>query len=334
MRTQTTHGLLAVLAAVGLGALVGAAGSASATSNTANGPTTLPRPTNERWSDRGPRAPVSGAVPGLTGNAAEWAAGDAAVRFRSLVAERATRLSGGVGGSGAAATPTAENDLHIGWGTAFAQPNGTGLRATHTVFTGAAAVTPGSDVVYAPTALAPGGACMEMTTAYTSRGPLLWAWDWCGGNAGVGKLVTVDADFLNTYTTTVNGQAACSTEVRQTNASNNTWSSYLYNYRTQVWDLFYTSSGTFDLSDRGYGWDIFEIYSTRNPTTATAWYCSSMAGQRFEASSIEVNLRGHGRPPAPAPRTRTARLRRLVRRSTTALPCPSPWSDPMTTGLR
>jgi hypothetical protein len=160
------------------------------------------------------------------------------------------------------------------------------------VFTGAAALTHGGDVVYAPTALPSGGSCMEMTTAYTSDGPVLWAWNWCGGNDGVGKLVTIDASFLSTYTTTVNGQAAYSTEIRQTNASNNTWSSYLYNYQTHAWDIFYTSSGSYDLGETNFGWDMFEIYSTTNPATNTAWYCSSMAGKRFEASGIAISLDG------------------------------------------
>jgi hypothetical protein len=38
-------------------------------------------------------------------------------------------------------------------------------------------VTTKSDYVYAPTAIRAGGACMEMTTAYTPSGPSLWAWD-------------------------------------------------------------------------------------------------------------------------------------------------------------
>jgi hypothetical protein len=230
---------------------------------------------------------TGGVVAGLTGEAAERAAGPAAEHFRELAAERSHRVS-----TADSAKLAAESYLHTAWGTLFWQPNGKGIRATHSVFTGADAVTHGGDVVYAPTALAPGGACMEMTTAYTSGGPVLWAWDWCGGNAGIGKLVTIDAGFLATYTTTVNGYAAYRTDVHQTDAASNTWSAYLYNYQTQAWDTFYTSSGTYDLDDPEFGWDIFEIYSTRDPATNQAWYCASMAGRKFEASDIEVNING------------------------------------------
>ena len=150
MRPQVAHGVMTFLVTAGLAVVVGAAGSASATTTAVLGPVTLPRSVNDHWAHRGPDAPVTGVVAGLTGHAAEVAAGDAAVRFRSLAAERARRLSAAVGGSGAAAQDASE--LHIGWGTAFAQPNGMGLRATHTVFTGPAAVA----LVlmwYAPTAL-------------------------------------------------------------------------------------------------------------------------------------------------------------------------------------
>lgn len=72
-----------------------------------------------------------------------------------------------------------------------------GLQATHAVLN---VTTTGGDFVYAPTALPPGGACTEMTTAYTPSGPKLWAWDWCGGRDTIGKIVNMDAAFQSTYT--------------------------------------------------------------------------------------------------------------------------------------
>ncbi|MFI5916084.1 cellulose binding domain-containing protein [Dactylosporangium sp. NPDC051541] len=229
---------------------------------------------------------IGGEVPGLTGAAAQAAAGAAGVHFRELAEQRQQRVA-----AAAQAQPLAAV-LHEAWGTMFQQPNNQGIRATHSVFTGSAAVTHGQDVVYSPTVMSPGGACMEMTTAYTSSGPVLWAWDWCGGNPGVGKLVNIDANFLATYTTSVNGYAAYRTDVHKTNASNNQWTGYLYNYKTSAWDTFYVDSGAYDLDSPGFGWDIFEIYSERNPATNQAWYCGSMSGRKFEASSIEINLNG------------------------------------------
>jgi hypothetical protein len=130
-------------------------------------------------------------------------------------------------------------------------------------------------------------------TAFSQpTGPLLWAWNWCGSNNTVGKLVAIDADFLGTYTTTVNGQAAYTTQIVKTSAANNTWTSYLYNYRTHAWDTFYTSSSRYALGETDFGWDMFEIYATTNPATNAAWYCSSMAGKRFETSGTQLTLDG------------------------------------------
>ncbi len=279
-------------------------------------PAMLQRPASDQQGQLGALAPIGAEVVGLTGTAAQQLAGPAADQFRRYAADRSRQLtpravggqsapkSGSTGSGGAVSggqpRPLAAAELHTAWGTLFEQPNGKGIQATHSVLTGTAAVTHNPDVVYAPTVLSPGGACMEMTTAYTAQGPLLWAWDWCGGNAGIGKVVTINASFLTTYTTTVNGQPAYSTDVHQTNAANNTWAAYLYNYQTHAWDTFYTSSGTYDLADKGFGWDIFEIYSTVNPATNTAWYCTSMAGKKFEASSIKVNINGTWAAATPA----------------------------------
>lgn len=295
----------AAVAAAGIltAAMAGVAAADTASADGTAGP--LPRPAADRPDQRGADAPIGRVVPGLTGAAAQRAAGAAGERFRTMTAQRASRIGAGTAASGAAvnagspaaeATRLEDEDLHTAWGTLFSQSKGQGIKATHSVFTGAAASTHGGDVVYAPTALAPGGACMEMTTAYTSEGPRLWAWDWCGGTPdygkGIGKIVTIDSTFLSTYTTTVNGQAAFSTDVHQTNPSNNTWTGYLYNFQTHAWDIFFTSSGTYNLSDKAFGWDIFEIYSTVNPATNNAWYCASMNGKKFDASSIEVNIGG------------------------------------------
>jgi len=106
-----------------------------------------------------------------------------------------------------------------------------GLQATHTVLS---VIVHNGDVLYAPTALPPGGACAEMTTAYTADGPLLWAWDWCGGRDTIGKVVNMNASFLATYTTTVDGAPAYTMEEVQTSTSTNAWTVYLYNYSTHA----------------------------------------------------------------------------------------------------
>jgi hypothetical protein len=228
-------------------------------------------------------ARLGGQVPGLTGAAAQQAAGQAADRFRALTAERIRQQA-----SQSSLTDAAPaTDLHTAWGVFFNDRASTGLLATHSVST---VTTHGGDVIYAPTALPPGGACTEMTTAYTSSGPLLWAWDWCGGRDSIGKVVNMDATFLSTYTTPVNGQPAYTMREVQTSTSTNAWTVYLFNYRTQAWDTFYATSGTKDIP--GSTWDFFEIYTTLNPLTGAGYYCGDANGKAFEASSIQVSQNG------------------------------------------
>jgi hypothetical protein len=219
-------------------------------------------------------------VPGLTGAAAQQAAGPAADHFLTLRRSQAS--------SGLAA------QLHTDWGVNFPNSASQGLHATQSVLATGTRTTTGGDYVYAPTAIPAGGACMEMTTAYTPSGPSLWAWDWCGGRDRVGKLTRMDSTFLSTYTTTVNGQSAYRVDIHRTNASNNTWTAYLFNVRTNVWDTYYTSSGTYDLPQFSFGWNMFEIYTTSGA------YCSTFAGRRFESSSVEVFANNAWTPATPA----------------------------------
>jgi hypothetical protein len=227
-----------------------------------------------------PGAPVGGVVPGLTGAAAVQDAGAAVENFRRVTADRIARRS-----------TLAAAQLHTAWGTFFRDSASSGLQATHSVLT---ITTHGNDFVYAPTALPPGGACTEMTTAYTSSGPKLWAWDWCGGRDTIGKIVNIDSSFLNTYTTTVNGVPAYTMQEVQTSASNNAWTVYLYNFTTRAWDTFYATSGTKDIP--GSSWDFFEIYTTINPATGAGYYCADAYGKAFEASSIQVSQNGAWTP--------------------------------------
>ncbi|MEU3786872.1 carbohydrate-binding protein [Streptomyces sp900129855] len=254
----------------------------------------IARPVGDDPASRGAVAPIAGVVPGLTGPAARKAAGAAANRFRQLADER-TRTT-----VRPAAHPRAGLDaqLHANWG--ITMPNGAsqGLQADQSVIPGAQP-TSGDDYVYAPTAMPASGACIEMTTAYTPDGPLLWAWDWCGGRDGVGKVTRMDSAFLATYTTTVHGRPAYRLDEHRTSARTNTWTAYLFNYRTHTWDTFFTSSGSNDIPQYPFGWDMFEIYTSVNPSTGVGYYCRDMSGQTFESSSIQL-LTGSTWTPATA----------------------------------
>jgi hypothetical protein len=290
MRVRTGRRWLRLLpVAVGVAAIAAATGIASAATTPSTAPSaTLPRPANDQPALRGADAPIRGEVAGFTGADATRVAGEAATRFKALTLHRAQ------------SAPALAEALHTDWGVGFSQPTAKGMRATHNVLTGAGTTTRGNEYIYSPTALSPGGACMEMTTAYTPSGPLLWAWDWCGGRSQVGKAVSMNSSFLSTYTTTVNGQPAYSFEVSQTNASTNEWTGYLYNYTTHAYETFFVSAGSYDLGNNGFGWDMFEIYSSIEPATGIGYYCTDMAGKSFDASEISLNLNGSWQLATPA----------------------------------
>lgn len=242
------------------------------------GPASLPKP-----AVAGPgNAPVGGVVPGRTGSAITTSEQIQAVHrartlawVKSAAAEKSTNVA-------AVEHPAA--------GVYFSGlTNSTGIRATHSVFYGTGDHTIATDVLYAPTLMPPSNACMEITTAYVPADPIVWAWDWCAtGNSGVAKEVRIDAGFVATYTTPVNGLPAYSVEISKTNASNNTWTAYLYNFAKGTWDTFWTRSGTSQIGSDG--WDVFEPYVTRNPSTGVGYYCTSMAGRKFEANTIQVKV--------------------------------------------
>jgi hypothetical protein len=286
LRNAPARTVTAAAAATAAAALVITAGPGPATAATA-----APMPGRAKAA-----SPVAGVVPGLTGPAARQAAGAATDRFERLTAER-THTATGHTPTGHTAAPQAAQ-LHTAWGVNLPNSASKGLQAAQSVIGGAKA-TNGGDYVYAPTALPAGGACIEMTTAYTPAGPDLWAWDWCGGRDTVGKLTRMDSTFLATYTTTVNGHPAYSLDEHQTSSASNTWTAYLYNYRTHTWDSYYTSSGAYDLSGYPFGWDMFEVYTSVNPSTGAGYYCRDLSGQVFESSGIRVFAGSSWTPAAP-----------------------------------
>ncbi|GIE93046.1 hypothetical protein [Paractinoplanes rishiriensis] len=258
---------LAIIAGTNL-ALAGAAAAAVA------GPGTLPKPAVAGPGD----APLGGVVPGRTGTAIT-----ASAEVQSLHRDRTLARVRSGGDSIAAVEHPAAGVYFSGLTTSA------GIRATHSVFYGTGDRTVSTDVLYAPTVQPPSSACIEITTAYTPRYPVVWAWDWCAqGNSGVAKEIRIDANFVATYTTAVNGLPAYSVDISKTNASNNTWTAYLYNFASGTWDTFWTRSGTSQIGNNG--WDVFEPYVTRNPSTGVGYYCESMTGRKFEATAIQVKI--------------------------------------------
>ncbi|WP_067457897.1 hypothetical protein [Actinomadura macra] len=191
----------------------------------------------------------------------------------------------------------AREKVHHFWGVEPAAGSHDGFQATHSVDT-SYKVSFKDDFTYTPTIKA-AGSCMEITTVYSQLvGNEIWAWDWCGGD-GPKKEIKMDADFVQTYTKPVNGQPAYSVQLVQTDAGQNAWSAYLYNYKTSSWSLFYSKSGT-DTSALKYGWDIFEIYASRNSATNTGYYCTDAKNVVFESSSIQLRKGGTWKAASPS----------------------------------
>ncbi|WP_018348161.1 hypothetical protein [Longispora albida] len=244
---------------------------------------TIPATTAEAAAPAGP-----GIVASVPDSAAARARRAPAVaKFRELHELRKARHQGVAPPASAAA------QLHHFWGVEPDNSTGDGLQATQSVVPNWRTSKDG-DFMYTPTMKPPGGSCIEVTTAYWRYGGRItnevWAWDWCG-EGGPKKEVMIDSAFLAKYTTQVNGRPAYTVRVAKTAASGNQWTAYLFNQQTQSWDTFYTQGGT-DQSELPYGWDIFEFYATRNPSTGQAYYCADMPSTGFESSSIQIRQNG------------------------------------------
>lgn len=278
-------GLTAASSVPAFGAAGAPAASAASTAGggAARGPAAVSVPAAAR-SVRTPDAdsPVSGAqVSGARyGAAARSAAGGAAADF-GLSHQRILNSMKHNGPAPSAA------QLHDWWGTFPNTNSGAGGMATQSIDPNFR-LSNSADVLYAPTMKPADGSCIEVVTVHTTAAPQIWAWDWCKSIAP-GAEVTVDSTFLSKYTTTVNGRTVYTQRNVQTTKSNNTWTSYLYNYQTSSWDKLFSSSGT-DQSGLTYGWDMFEFYSNTNPSTGNTYVCGDIAkaGLVVESSNVQI----------------------------------------------
>jgi len=252
-----------------------------------------------------PNAPVSGhRVSGAVyGAAARRAAGSAAASFRRLNHQRvlASQAPASQAPAGRPAAPTrpAASQLHAWWGSFPGTNSGTAVMATQSV-SSTLRLSHSGDVLYAPTMTPADNSCIEVVTMHNKTQAQVWAWDWCQAIAP-GAEVTVNSSFLAKYTATVGGLTSYTTEDVQTNASTNTWTAYLYDYQTKAWDTLFTQSGT-DQSGLSYGWDMFEFYSSTNPSTGNTYVCGDLqsSGTKIESSSIQIYSGGTWTPASPS----------------------------------
>ncbi|HEX4226440.1 MAG TPA: hypothetical protein VHZ97_29020 [Pseudonocardiaceae bacterium] len=185
-----------------------------------------------------------------------------------------------------ARTPAiAAQTIHPAQGTAFVnEGNNQGAFAVQSVST-ALHPTNGGTTIYTPTMYPAGGSCIEVTTVYTTDTQAVEAWDWCN-NIDFEASVPINSAFLSKYT---NGTGSYTVQIARTNASNNTWTAYLYDYSTSAYDTFYTSSGSTQAGDTG--WDVNELYSNVQ-SNGQSYACKDMANLTFTANNIQVNLGG------------------------------------------
>lgn len=182
--------------------------------------------------------------------------------------------------------------IHPSAGTAFVDKgNDQGAFATQSVVTNMRPAN-GGTTIYTPTLYPAGGSCIEVTTVYTNSTQAVEAWDWCN-HINFEASVAINSTFVAKYTNGANGYTV---EIARTNSSNNTWTAYLYNYQSQSWDTFYTSSGSSQAGTTG--WDVNELYSNVQ-SNGQSYACADMAGKTFSASSIQVDLGGTWQAAAP-----------------------------------
>ena len=240
-------------------------------------------------------APAS-ATPGhhvrgeLTGANAARAAGNAGTVFHSLRT-----------GNGKSRPNLSAASLHQTWGPETQPGTSDGEMATQSVIPGLKTSGP-DDIIYAPTMKPTDNSCIEVVTAYSNSGAAIWAWDWCTPNANNPAVVLpVDINFQSMYTTTDSSTGEISYTVRivQTDSSaTNAWDAQLLNVQTNSWDDLFTSAGM-NQSQNAFGWDIFEVYTTPDPTTGQGPYCADAAGQRFESSGVQIHTSAGWQPVTP-----------------------------------
>jgi hypothetical protein len=178
---------------------------------------------------------------------------------------------------------------HNYWG-AFPSQTVYGAQATQSLNPDTVLSSSSKDIIYSPTLDPSGLTCIEMSTIYFSGGDQVGAWNWCATSPGFAKVTAINASFLSTYTTTIDGQPFYSVQDVQTNPTTNSWTSYLYNYSTKAWDTFYTSANTSKLSNSGGGWDMNEVYTYYNTSTDEGSYCTQSYGANWETVNLQYQL--------------------------------------------
>lgn len=202
----------------------------------------------------------------------------ALLRSPTVARRHADHLLGGL--AEISSTPQLHNTLGTGLDVQT-----TGAEATQSVST-QISPTNADTFIYAPTLLPDGGSCIEVSTVYSIYAHEVAAWDWCSQSSNFVAAVPIDSTFMATYTSSGHYQV----RIRKTQATTNTWTAFLFNYKTKTWQTLFSQSGTPAPSN---GWDMYEVYSDIAPD-GTSYACADLQGKTVDAKAIEIQRKVGG----------------------------------------
>ncbi len=252
-------------------------------------------------------------VPVLTGAAVTARLGtEAGARFKAahmqmLGAHHAA--SGGAASGGAVhddlAAPSASAALapwsmsyHADWGIQSEIDGGypTGGEALQTLNPETVLPANSPDTLYMPTFIPNINGCIEVSTIYTAGQDAVGAWNWCTSDPESFEALLPVSSLLGTYTSVSGGKTVYFLRVVETDAASNTWTAYLYNYVTDRFDVFYTSSGTSWLGQNGFtgNWDMAEDYTGYNSATGEGNFCTEAPGADWGSTDLQFQSSVNG----------------------------------------
>jgi hypothetical protein len=126
-----------------------------------------------------------------------------------------------------------------------------------------------TQTLFAPTTRPANGGCLEVGTAYTTEVAAtsrvrVYVFDFCKSPKPefTNVSITVDSDFMNTYAgAMIQGVPAYPVAIYTSDtelSSSTEWNAALYNYKSQQWEIKYSSRGIY--ADDSRGWSIFETW--------------------------------------------------------------------------
>lgn len=148
----------------------------------------------------------------------------------------------------------------------------------------------GTPYLYAPTLLAPGDACIEMTMAHFGYPTThqLWAWDWCHGPFQYGTQGAywdlTSSNFQSNYVRTYNGKPTIAVSVVTPNTGHTAgqcWYMDIYNYNLGGYQELFSSCGYSVTGWGSFGWSMWEEHFLTTDT-----YCPAVASVGAAALSF------------------------------------------------